>query len=62
MNGCDRHMNEYLNYILQCFEGMKAFCGINDGKIRLFRPTMNMKRFNDSAVNTSLPVNFIPTV
>lgn len=32
-----------LHYSSTCFEGMKAYRGI-DGKIRLFRPSMNMAR------------------
>ncbi|KAF0698293.1 Aste57867_11086 [Aphanomyces stellatus] len=44
-----------LHYALQCFEGMKAY--IDDkGKIRLFRPDMNMKR-----MNTSMERLFLPT-
>lgn len=39
---------------LQLFEGMKAYRGV-DGKIRLFRPDMNMKRMNESATRASLP-------
>jgi len=33
-----------LHYAVQLFEGMKAYRG-NDGKIRLFRPEMNIARF-----------------
>ena len=33
---------------------MKAFRG-NDGKLRLFRPSMNLARFNSSAVRIGLP-------
>ena len=40
----------------QCFEGLKAFKGV-DGKIRLFRPMENMKRMSRSAVAISLPVS-----
>jgi branched-chain amino acid aminotransferase len=43
-----------LHYSTECFEGMKAFKGV-DGKIRLFRPIENMKRLNRSAVYASLP-------
>jgi len=35
-----------LHYGLECFEGMKAYKGI-DGKIRLFRPDLNMRRLNN---------------
>ncbi|RUP44440.1 aminotransferase [Jimgerdemannia flammicorona] len=40
--------------ITQCFEGMKAYKDKN-GKIRLFRPEMNMARFNNSADRIALP-------
>ncbi|MCJ1261331.1 hypothetical protein MMC22_001195 [Lobaria immixta] len=43
-----------LHYSSTCFEGMKAYRGI-DGKIRLFRPSMNMARFNRSAARIGLP-------
>jgi branched-chain amino acid aminotransferase len=43
-----------LHYSSTCFEGMKAFRGI-DGKLRLFRPSMNMARFNRSAARIGLP-------
>lgn len=33
---------------------MKAYRGI-DGKIRLFRPELNMERMNNSAVRSGLP-------
>jgi len=36
-----------MHYGLHAFEGMKAFKG-DDGKVRLFRPDMNMKRLNSS--------------
>ena len=42
-------------FVLQCFEGMKAYRGA-DGKIRLFRPMENMNRMKRSAVAASLPV------
>lgn len=38
----------------QLFEGMKAYRGV-DGKIRLFRPELNMERMNASAVRCGLP-------
>lgn len=44
-----------LHYSSTCFEGMKAYRGI-DGKIRLFRPRMNMARFNRSAARIGLPI------
>jgi branched-chain amino acid aminotransferase len=37
-----------LHYGVEAFEGLKAFCGV-DGKIRLFRPDENAKRFASSA-------------
>lgn len=44
-----------LHYSSTCFEGMKAYRG-TDGKIRLFRPRMNMARFNRSAARIGLPI------
>ncbi|DAZ92625.1 TPA: hypothetical protein N0F65_011891 [Lagenidium giganteum] len=43
-----------LHYALECFEGMKAYVDPN-GKIRLFRPDMNMKRMNSSMQRLLLP-------
>lgn len=40
-------MNMTFHYAISCFEGMKAYKGV-DGKIRLFRPEQNMARFNSS--------------
>ncbi|KAH8555786.1 aminotransferase [Umbelopsis sp. PMI_123] len=42
------------HYALTCFEGLKAYKG-KDGKIRLFRPDMNMKRMNNSVSRIALP-------
>jgi len=39
---------------LQLFEGMKAYRGV-DGKIRIFRPDMNMNRMNLAAQRSGLP-------
>lgn len=39
----------------QLFEGMKAYRGV-DGKIRLFRPELNMERMNNSAIKMGLPL------
>lgn len=39
---------------MQLFEGMKAYRGI-DGRIRIFRPEMNMQRMNMSAMSSGLP-------
>ncbi|ETW09927.1 branched-chain amino acid aminotransferase [Aphanomyces invadans] len=43
-----------LHYALQCFEGMKAYID-SKGKIRLFRPDLNMKRMNNSMERLFLP-------
>eukprot|EP00291_Cryptomonas_curvata_P012767 CAMPEP_0172190546 /NCGR_PEP_ID=MMETSP1050-20130122/23177_1 /TAXON_ID=233186 /ORGANISM="Cryptomonas curvata, Strain CCAP979/52" /LENGTH=275 /DNA_ID=CAMNT_0012865439 /DNA_START=152 /DNA_END=976 /DNA_ORIENTATION=+ len=43
-----------LHYAVQCFEGMKAYKD-SAGNIRLFRPDLNMRRFNDSCTRLSLP-------
>ncbi|KAF0775342.1 hypothetical protein AaE_000958 [Aphanomyces astaci] len=43
-----------LHYALQCFEGMKAYID-GKGKIRLFRPELNMKRMNSSMERLFLP-------
>lgn len=42
------------HYAPACFEGLKAFRGV-DGKIRLFRPDMNAKRMADSAAYLDMP-------
>lgn len=44
------------HYALSLFEGMKAYKG-KDGKCRLFRPDMNMRRMNLSADRLVLPVS-----
>jgi len=43
-----------LHYALQCFEGMKAYKDAQ-GRIRLFRPEMNMKRMNNSMQRLTMP-------
>ncbi|XP_015600591.1 branched-chain-amino-acid aminotransferase, cytosolic isoform X2 [Cephus cinctus] len=43
-----------LHYAVELFEGMKAYRGI-DGKIRIFRPELNMERMNTSAIRSGLP-------
>ena len=45
-----------LNIIIEikCFEGMKAYKD-SAGKIRLFRPEMNMARLNSSMARLSMP-------
>lgn len=48
-----------LHYANECFEGLKAYRGV-DGRLRLFRPDLNVKRFLMSATRVSLPA-FDPT-
>ncbi|EDV38501.1 uncharacterized protein Dana_GF19410 [Drosophila ananassae] len=43
-----------LHYAVELFEGMKAYRGV-DGKIRIFRPDMNMNRMNLAAQRSGLP-------
>ncbi|XP_073830614.1 branched chain amino acid transaminase [Musca autumnalis] len=43
-----------LHYAVELFEGMKAYRGV-DGKIRIFRPNMNMHRMNLAAKRSGLP-------
>ncbi|XP_063988664.1 branched-chain-amino-acid aminotransferase, cytosolic isoform X1 [Diachasmimorpha longicaudata] len=43
-----------LHYAIEAFEGLKAYRGV-DGKIRLFRPELNMVRMNASARRMGLP-------
>ncbi|KIJ58938.1 hypothetical protein HYDPIDRAFT_32176 [Hydnomerulius pinastri MD-312] len=43
-----------LQYSSNCFEGMKAYLG-PDGKARLFRPELNMRRLERSAERLALP-------
>ncbi|KAK9400158.1 branched-chain-amino-acid aminotransferase cytosolic [Crotalus adamanteus] len=43
-----------LHYAVELFEGMKAYRGV-DGKIRLFRPRLNMDRMLRSAARATLP-------
>ncbi|XP_054158756.1 branched-chain-amino-acid aminotransferase-like [Oppia nitens] len=42
------------HYAQELFEGLKAFRGV-DGKVRIFRPDMNMKRMRGSAQRIDLP-------
>jgi branched-chain amino acid aminotransferase len=44
----------FSNFSFQLFEGMKAYRGV-DGKIRFFRPDMNMSRMNHTAQRSGLP-------
>ncbi|XP_076249311.1 branched chain amino acid transaminase isoform X2 [Calliopsis andreniformis] len=46
--------SKVLHYAVELFEGLKAYRGV-DGKIRLFRPELNMERMNHSAIRTGLP-------
>ena len=43
-----------LHYSQEIFEGMKAY-RTNDGHVNLFRPDMNVKRFNESADRMMMP-------
>eukprot|EP00741_Cyanophora_paradoxa_P012405 tig00020610_g11986.t1 len=43
-----------LHYALQCFEGLKVYRD-EAGKIRMFRPELNMNRMNSSAARLALP-------
>ena len=45
-----------LHYAIELFEGMKAYRGV-DGKVRLFRPDLNMSRMYRSTLRSALPVN-----
>ena len=45
-----------LHYSVEIFEGMKAYYGV-DGKIRLFRPDLNINRFFKSTIRSALPVS-----
>lgn len=47
-------LNIFLFICQQLFEGMKAYRGV-DGRIRMFRPNMNMNRMNLSAKRSGLP-------
>lgn len=44
-----------LHYSQQVFEGLKAFAGQNDDDILLFRPDMNIARFNKSCKRLCIP-------
>ena len=44
-----------LHYAQCLFEGLKAYRD-KDGKVRLFRPDLNMARMNRSAKRLALPV------
>jgi branched-chain amino acid aminotransferase len=40
---------------LQCFEGMKAYKGLADDSVRLFRPDLNVKRLSQSMERLHMP-------
>lgn len=42
------------HYATECFEGLKLYRGF-DGKLRLFRPNLNCKRFLGSSTRIALP-------
>lgn len=44
----------YIKLFSQLFEGLKAYRGV-DGRIRVFRPELNMLRMNNSAKSSGLP-------
>lgn len=44
-----------LHYATTCFEGLKAYRGDNDGRLRLFRLSRNCARLGRSAARVSLP-------
>lgn len=44
-----------LHYGIEVFEGMKAFRGVQEDDIRLFRPYLNAERLNISADRIALP-------
>lgn len=44
-----------LHYATECFEGLKVYRGF-DGKLRLFRPDCNARRFLMSSTRISLPL------
>lgn len=46
--------SKVLHYAVELFEGLKAYRGV-DGKIRIFRPDLNMERMNTSAIRAGLP-------
>lgn len=48
------HVDSAFSFFMQLFEGLKAYRGV-DGKIRVFRPDLNMQRMNGSAIRSRLP-------
>ena len=53
-NICLNSFAGIFHYAPSCFEGLKAFRGV-DGRIRLFRPDKNAKRMADSATYLDMP-------
>lgn len=45
---CHAWLLQVFHYAQELYEGMKAYRGV-DGKLRLFRPDLNMKRMNQTA-------------
>ncbi|XP_043259496.1 branched-chain-amino-acid aminotransferase, cytosolic isoform X1 [Colletes gigas] len=46
--------SKVFHYAVELFESLKAYRGV-DGKIRIFRPQLNMERMKNSAIRTGLP-------
>jgi branched-chain amino acid aminotransferase len=44
-----------LHYGQEIFEGMKAYTNPKDGSVHMFRPEMNIKRFNKSCARMCMP-------
>jgi branched-chain amino acid aminotransferase len=51
---CPRPACAVFHYAQEIFEGLKAYKW-SDGRIALFRPEMNARRFNQSAERMCLP-------
>ncbi len=47
--------SKVLHYGQEIFEGMKAYTNPVDGTVHMFRPEMNIKRFNTSCVRMCMP-------
>ena len=45
---------QVLHYAQEIYEGMKAYRG-DDGRVRVFRPSLNMERMNMTARRACLP-------
>ena len=46
--------SKVFHYAQELYEGMKAYRGV-DGRVRLFRPDLNMARMNMTAERSCLP-------